>query len=208
MIDLLLLARLLEYPDDDGLLAHLDEAKRALGASGLTKASLDGISGFLQWMGDSDSMTVQESYVEMVDRNRRGSLHLFEHIHGESRDRGSAMVDLQEFYTQRGFAMAPGELPDYLPVILEFASGAPVKESAEFLAELAPLAARLVAEHSRRGSPWAPVLVAVLEACGGTLEDARRVPAASEPEPSVDELWEEPMVEFAGDCTPVPGGKS
>jgi nitrate reductase delta subunit len=205
MSDLVLLARLLEYPDDDGLLAHLPEAESLLREGSLSQRTSEGIASFLTWMRDTDSLVVQESYVEMVDRNRRGSLHLFEHIHGESRDRGGAMIDLQEFYAQRGAPLAEGELPDYLPVILEFAAGAPDREGKEFLAELAPVVARLVAEHARRGSLWAPVLEGVLEVCGGSLDDAHKVPVATDPEPDVDELWEEPLVEFAGDCA-APGG--
>lgn len=207
MSDLVLLARLLEYPDDDGLLAHLPEAASLLREGCLSQRAREGIASFLDWLRDTDSLVVQESYVEMVDRNRRGSLHLFEHIHGESRDRGGAMIDLQEFYAQRGAPLAQGELPDYLPVILEFAAGAPDREGKEFLAELAPVVARLVAEHARRGSLWAPVLEAVLEVCGGSVDDAHKVPLATDPEPELDELWEEPLVEFAGDCG-TPGGET
>jgi len=205
MSDLVLLARLLEYPEDDGLLAHLDEAGALLEAGSLSGRSREGLGAFLSWMRETDSLVVQESYVEQVDRNRRGSLHLFEHIHGESRDRGGAMIDLQEFYAQRGAPLAEGELPDFLPVILEFAAGAPEREAKEFLAELAPVVARLVAEHARRGSLWAPVLEAVLEVCGGSVDDARKVPLAHDAEPELDELWEEPMVEFAGECAPTGG---
>lgn len=199
---LVLLARLMEYPQDDGLLAHLDEAGALLEGCGLSDRSREGVREFLTWMADADPLLVQESYVEQVDRNRRGSLHLFEHVHGESRDRGGAMIDLQEFYAERGAPLAEGELPDFLPVVLEFAAGAPERQGREFLAELAPVVARLVAEHARRGSLWAPVLEAVLEVCGGSLDDARKVPVDAGPEPSLDERWEEPIVEFAGDCTP------
>lgn len=207
MSDLVLLARLLEYPEDAGLLAHLDDAGNLLERSRFQGRVREGLQSFLAWMRETDSLVVQESYVEMVDRNRRGSLHLFEHIHGESRDRGGAMVDLAEFYAQRGLEMSQGELPDFLPVILEFASNAPVREGSDFLGELAPVVARLVAEHGRRGSLWAPVLEAVLVVCGGSLADARKVPQATEAEPAIDEIWEEPMVEFAAACGTAEVGK-
>lgn len=200
MNDLVLLARLLEYPEDDGLLASLSHARELVVASSLGERSKSGLHAFLDGLEASDPLVVQESYVEMVDRNRRGSLHLFEHVHGESRERGGAMIDLQEFYATHGAKLATGELPDYLPVVLEFASQAPAVERGEFLAELLPVVATLVAEHSRKGSLWAPVLEVVLEACGGSLDDARRVRPVSGSEPSVDEIWQEPVVEFSGEC--------
>lgn len=205
--DLLLLSRLLDYPAEDGLLSSLVEARERLEAASFAPEIKAGLAEFLSWLSDTDPFVIQETYVELVDRNRRGSLYLFEHAHGESRERGGAMIDLAEFYRERGLELAKDELPDYLPAVLEFASHAPAKEGALFLRELAHLAEAIYAEHSRRGSLWSPVLAAVVDACGGSIPAARRLVPVSEPEPDIDALWQEPAVEFAGDCAPVLGAK-
>jgi len=200
-----LIARLLEYPEDAGLLAHLDEAFVEVAAVDLPQVARRGLEDFLAWMRMSDPLVVQESYVESVDRSRRGSLHLFEHVHGESRERGAAMIDLRQFYAERGYEMSGSELPDYLPVVLEFASAAPDAERRRFLAEIVPVVARIHAVHARAGSPWEPVLAAALVACGGTLEQSRAQVPETSPEPHVDEAWAEPEVVFSGDCATAKG---
>ncbi|QQS04872.1 MAG: nitrate reductase molybdenum cofactor assembly chaperone [Fibrobacterota bacterium] len=205
MSALALIARILEYPEDTGLLAHLDEAASEIDAADLAPAAREGLEHFLAWVRLTDPIVVQESYVESVDRSRRGSLHLFEHVHGESRERGAAMIDLRQFYAERGFEMAASELPDYLPVVLEFASRAPEAERMRFLAEIVPVVARIHAFHARQGSPWEPVLAAALVASGGTLELSRAQVPDNTPEPSIDELWAEPEVVFSGDCS-TPAG--
>ena len=73
---------------------------------------------------------MQERYVLLFDRTRSLSLHLFEHVYGESRDRGQAMVDLKQLYEQHGLFMSSSELPDYLPLFLEFLSAVPETQSA------------------------------------------------------------------------------
>lgn len=203
MSEALLLARLLDYPEEDGLLAHLEEAQEMLQAAQFPEATRQGIASLIGWLACTDPLTIQETYVEMVDRSRRGSLHLFEHVHGESRERGAAMIDLREFYAQRGMELSSSELPDWLPAILEFSSTAPDGKERQFLSELAPVVGRIVAEHSRQGSLWTPVLDAVLHLCGGSSEASRALPPGA-PEPHIDALWEEPMVEFAGSCA-TPG---
>ena len=79
----------------------------------------------------------EAAYVELFDRGRATSLHLFEHVHGDSRDRGPAMIDLQRTYEQAGLVSRRDELPDYLPVMLEFASTQPPREARAFLGEIA-----------------------------------------------------------------------
>jgi nitrate reductase delta subunit len=131
--------------------------------------------------------------VELFDRGRRYSLHLFEHVHGDSRDRGPAMVDLAQTYERAGLLLAPGELPDYLPVVLEFASTQPPVQAREFLRETANIVRTIFSALLERGSPYASVLAAVLDLAG---ERAQRVEIAAEP--PLDESWEEP--EAFGGC--------
>jgi nitrate reductase delta subunit len=188
------LAWLLRYPDAElrALAPELAAALReeaALGASRL--AELDALAARL---AGGDTLRTESDYVELFDRGRRTSLHLFEHVHGDSRDRGQAMVDLAQTYERAGLVMAPGELPDYLPLVLEFASTQPVKEARAFLAETAHIVRAIFSGLLERGSPYASVPAAVLDLAG---ERAERVDLPAEP--PLDESWAEP--EAFGGCS-------
>ncbi|HEY4956832.1 MAG TPA: nitrate reductase molybdenum cofactor assembly chaperone, partial [Caldimonas sp.] len=182
------LARLLGYPDA-GLRAHLADmrvalhAERALSPSRL--AELDALIGTLQRAATLD---VESDYVALFDRGRATSLHLFEHVHGDSRDRGPAMIDLAQTYEKAGLYLAEGELPDFLPVVLEFTSTQPPREARAFLAEMAHIFNAIFAALQQRGSAYASVLGALLELAG---EQAQPVQVAAE-EP-IDAVWEEPV---------------
>ena len=183
------LARLLGYPDAE-LRAHLADmrdalhAERALSQSRL--AELDALIGTLQRPATLD---VESDYVALFDRGRATSLHLFEHVHGDSRDRGPAMIDLAQTYEKAGLYLAEGELPDFLPVVLEFTSTQPPREARAFLAEMAHIFNAIFAALQQRGSAYASVLGALLELAG---EQAQPVQVAAE-EP-IDAIWEEPVV--------------
>ena len=183
------LARLLGYPDAK-LREHLADmrdaldAERALSASRL--AELDALIGTLQCAATLD---VESDYVALFDRGRATSLHLFEHVHGDSRDRGPAMIDLAQTYEKAGLYLAEGELPDFLPVVLEFTSTQPPREARAFLAEMAHIFNAIFAALQQRGSAYASVLGALLELAG---EQAQPVQVAAE-EP-IDAIWEEPVV--------------
>jgi nitrate reductase delta subunit len=135
----------------------------------------------------------EADYVELFDRGRRTALHLFEHVHGDSRDRGQAMVDLTKTYERAGLYLSPGELPDYLPAVLEFASTQPPQAAREFLSEIAHVVRAIFSALLERGSPYASALAAVLDLAG---EPADRV--ALPAEPAIDETWIEP--EAFGGC--------
>ena len=118
------LARLLSYPDAT-LRRHLPELRQALKEeSALSAARLAELEDLMTWMtgngGSADALGVEEAYVDLFDRGRATSLHLFEHVHGDSRDRGPAMIDLAQTFEKAGLFLAPGEMPDYLPVVLEY----------------------------------------------------------------------------------------
>jgi nitrate reductase molybdenum cofactor assembly chaperone NarJ/NarW len=120
---------------------------------------------------------------------------LFEHVHGDSRDRGPAMVDLALTYQQAGLQLAGGELPDHLPVVLEYASTQPPGQAQAFLRELAHIVRAIFTALQDQHSPYAAVLAAVLELAGERAGAADRV--AIEPEPDLDETWAEPAA-FGG----------
>jgi nitrate reductase delta subunit len=187
------LAWLLRYPDA-GLRAVLAELQQALHEDGALEAGrlaeLDALVARL----DGGGLRAEAEYVELFDRSRRTALHLFEHVHGDSRDRGPAMVDLAQTYERAGLLLAPGELPDYLPVVLEFASTQPPGQAREFLRETAHIVRSIFSVLQECGSPYASALAAVLDLAG---ERAERVTVAEEP--PIDQSWAEP--EAFGGCS-------
>ena len=102
------------------------------------------------------------------------SLHLFEHLHGDSRDRGEAMVDLKQLYVRAGFALSTSELPDFLPVVLEYLSCRDIGEARAMLADCAPILATIARSLIARRSCYAAVLQALLVIAGESLVDAAR----------------------------------
>lgn len=194
-LSLRVLARLLSYPDAE-LRAHLPDmrdallSERALGAARL--AELDAL---MHSLTAQEALEVEAEYVQLFDRGRATSLHLFEHVHGDSRDRGPAMIDLAQTYEQAGLYLAEGELPDYLPVVLEFVSTQPLKEARAFLGEMAHILNAIFSALQQRRSAYASVIGALLEIAG---EKAQAVKVA--PDAPLDESWEEPAV-FGGCST-------
>ena len=139
--------------------------------------------------------------MQLFDRGRGTSLHLFEHVHGDSRDRGPAMIDLAQTYEKAGLLLAPGELPDYLPAVLEFVSTQPPREAKAFLGETAHILSAIFGALQKRESAYASVLGALLELAGEKAQ-----PVAPEAEESLDESWAEPPV-FGGCSTKVRRGR-
>src|SRR5258707_10273976 len=129
------LSALLAYPEAE-VLAHLHELADVLISEGMLSASQQGsIIDFMTELARLAILDAQERYVSLFDRNRSLSLHLYEHVHGESRDRGQAMVQLAELYHLHGLEISVHELPDYLPLFLEFLSLLPTKAAASLLSE-------------------------------------------------------------------------
>jgi len=194
-LTLRVLAHLLRYPDA-AFRAHTTELREALRSeAALPTVRLAELDALLVHLGTRPTLDVEAEYVELFDRGRRTALHLFEHVHGDSRDRGPAMVDLIQTYEKAGLYLGPSELPDYLPVVLEFASSQPPQQAREFLGEIAHIVRVIFSALAARQSPYASVLAAVLELAG---EKAAAVPVA--PEPEMDESWAEPEV-FGGCST-------
>jgi nitrate reductase delta subunit len=191
------LAYLLRYPDA-AMREHLAEVRAAMRDAGaLSRARMTEIDRLLDRLGTADALQVEGEYVETFDRGRRTSLHLFEHVHGDSRDRGPAMVDLAQTYERTGLRLAPDELPDYLPVVLEFASTQPAAQARAFLAETAHIVRSVFSALLDRRSPYASVLAAVLEMAGERVERVERVDLPEER--ALDDEWAEP--EAFGGCS-------
>lgn len=141
----------------------------------------------------------------LFDRSRALSLNLFEHVHGESRDRGGAMVSLLETYREGGFEPATTELPDHLPVLLEFLSTRPFAEARDILADAAHIFEALNARLVRRESPYAAVFAALFQLAGATSDKAALAGLLEQPDiaaddlAALDEIWEESEVRFGPD---------
>lgn len=193
------LARLLGYPDAQ-LRAHLPQMRAALHEeAALPAARLAELDALLAQIARQDPLDAEADYVQLFDGGRRTALHLFEHVHGDSRERGPAMIDLAQTYEKAGLYLAEGEMPDHLPVVLEFASTQPPREAASFLGEIAHLVNLIFNALEQRGSRYASLMGALLDIAG---EPARAV-QLPEDEP-LDASWDEPVA-FDGCASAGPG---
>jgi nitrate reductase delta subunit len=211
MKSLKLLGVLMDYPRDE-MLTHGDELRAALPLVEVSDARRERLSALLERMLGQELLAAQEAWLGLFDRGRSMSLLLFEHIHGESRDRGQAMVDLVETYRKHGFDIAVKELPDYLPLVLEFLSTRPVEEVSDWLSHFAHILELLAARAQERESDYAVVFESLIEIAQGTVDLSlmrRRVsgePRDDTPE-AMDKVWEEEAVRFgveapSADCDP------
>ncbi|MEF2070620.1 nitrate reductase molybdenum cofactor assembly chaperone [Consotaella aegiceratis] len=195
-------AALLTYPNDE-LKAHMGEVRSALQEEGtLARPALRRLEPLLLRIEADDVLDSQAAYSELFDRSRSLALHLFEHVHGESRERGQAMVDLGETYARHGLLMESEELPDYVPAFLEFASCLPEAEAREMLGQPAHVFAALEERLGERGSDYAPVFGAIL-AVAGAKPDGEALAELQQAAPSddistIDEEWEEAPIAFTG----------
>ena len=183
------LAALLSYPDAPhrSVLAELGavlQKERAVSAPRQQE-----IAVLIDSIERADPLQAESDYVELFDRGRSTSLHLFEHVHGDSRERGPAMIDLGQTYEKAGLILAEGELPDYLPAVLEFVSTQPANEAKAFLGEMSHIFNAIFGALQQQGSAYASVLGALLELAGEKAE-----PVTPPAEPPLDESWAEPVV--------------
>ncbi len=206
-----LIGVLLDYPRDE-LWEHGPELLAACDDPALAPARQRQLRGFVQALLDSDPLDAQARWLGSFDRGRSMSLLLFEHIHGESRDRGQAMVDLVDTYRRNGFELDARELPDYLPLLLEFLAHRPQAEARDGLHHGGHIAGMLAARAAERELPHAVLLEILVEAGDGKVNLALLRQRASEEarddtREAMDRLWEEEAVRFgsdapAQDCAP------
>lgn len=196
------LGLLVTYPEQE-LLDALEEFSSVIANSRLSAPTQKGLTALLVTLGSSSLLDAQEGYVRLFDRSTRLSLYLYEHVHGESRDRGQAMVDLRAHYQRFGLVPPDNELPDYVPVFCEFVSVMDEVEANGLLAEVAPLFGLLDSRLTTRNSPYAAVFTALGELSGAQLdaseiEDADEGPdlATESSFEALDKVWEESEVTF------------
>ncbi|CAK0765405.1 nitrate reductase 1 molybdenum cofactor assembly chaperone [Azospirillaceae bacterium] len=192
---------LLTYPDwPAGEVADAVEA--CLDAECLLPGSTrEGVAALLAWLRREDDLTLQEDYVALFDRNRTLSLHLYEHLLGESRDRGQAMVDLIGLYQRNGFMPTERELPDFLPLVCEFLSEIPGEQAQAVLGDAVTVLTALQQRLEQRGSRYAAVFSGLIALSGGKPDAAvlAKLLAGSEDQDSLealDRVWAEEPVRF------------
>jgi len=155
-----LLSALLDYPEQE-LLDHLPEVRGEIGKSQEIDATeKEAIRKFLSHLEDTDLTRLQEEYVKTFDLAPEHSLHLTHHLFGDDNDknRGPALIDLGELYKDYGVKAMTNELPDYLPLVLEFVAGLEQDEAAVFLSDANKVLGVLAANLAKAGSPYAPLL--------------------------------------------------
>lgn len=158
------LSALLCYPEAE-LIEALPELRQALAGCTQERAlrpHADALQGFLGYLQDNSLRQLQEEYVLTFDRSRKQAMYIFEHVYGEDRDRGSAMVDLLEEYRKHGFELGDDELPDYLPALLEFFSHIPPAQAEKLLGDAVHVVAHIAGMLRESRSPYAAVLDAVV----------------------------------------------
>ncbi len=199
------LSALLSYPSKELQEAAGEISQVLEGEALLSPEALGAIKPLIKEMAGWDLYDLQERFVLLFDRSRTLSLNLFEHVHGESRERGPAMLDLLETYRAGGYELHATELPDHLPILLEFMSTLPEAEAMELLKDAGHIIAALAERLTRRESPYAAVMAGLSELAGIDKSDelvAELLKVADDdPEDldALDKIWEEAEVTFGPD---------
>lgn len=199
-----ILSLLLSYPTEE-LMQAMPDLNAALAAdTALSEHEKAAMLKLAEDIGGLDLYDAQERYVLLFDRTRSLSLHLFEHVHGESRDRGQAMVDLMAMYETAGFEIGAKELPDYLPMFLEFLSTREEEDARELLGQTVHIVSALRERLRKRKSVYGNAF-RVLEAIArGKADPAAVAEILKEPDDNpedleaLDRIWEEEAVTFGG----------
>lgn len=196
------LALLLSYPTE-ATRALLPAAAEVLEADARLPAAVRrALARLAEEIGTADLYEAQERYVWLFDRTRSLSLNLYEHVHGESRDRGQAMVALLELYRSKGLELSANELPDHLPVFLEFLSTLPDGEAASLLGEAAHVLTALGERLHKRQSPYRAVFGALAALAADAADAEALAVLMAEPDDNpddleaMDRLWAETAVTF------------
>ena len=197
MKTLKILGYLLTYPSREQITALPEFSNLLKREKWLSAESLESLGHLMGWMGEQDLLDLQEEFVALFDRTPSLCLHLFEHVHGDSRDRGQAMVDLSSLYKDSGLLINTEEMPDFLPLFLEYLSMIEVTEATENLGEIVNVLGVLMGRLENRKSPYAAVFKSLIEAASrkpdpkavkeALMETAGKASTFDE----LDEAWEE-----------------
>jgi nitrate reductase molybdenum cofactor assembly chaperone len=154
-----ILSLLLDYPSNEvkenltGIMDVIEEEAY------LSKSQCRKLQVFLDYAQSLPLAEWQMQYVQLFDFSSNSNLYLFDHVYGDSRERGQAMVDLTEMYTQSGFMPCSNELPDYLPLFLEYLSLLKVaKDSETLLKEVSHVLANMKKALEKKETPYQHLL--------------------------------------------------
>jgi nitrate reductase delta subunit len=194
------LGLLLDYPKQE-LISNLDDILQAFVDEALLSVeTLLQVSGVVSYLKETELLELQKRYVALFDNTRSLSLYLFEHVHGDSKARGQAMVDLTENYKNSGLSLEQVELPDFIPTFLEYISVQPVEEGKKLLGEPVNIFAVLSRRMHKNKVEYAPVFDAIIELSGATSDDKIVAEvAANEKAIDFDKEYEEEPVTFGFD---------
>lgn len=194
------LAALLSYPSEE-LKANIGEVATAIDEeASLGRSERRRLSALFKRFASEDLLDLQSTYSELFDRSRSLSLHLFEHVHGDSRERGQAMIDLSQQYMESGFFLESAELPDFVPVFLEYSSCLAAADARDMLGQPAHVFAALAERLDKRGSDYGAIFHALVSLANARVDsDARAVVDQNTPAEDaadIDSEWEEAPVSF------------
>lgn len=206
MQTLKVLAILLSYPDE-AVCKSADDLVEVLKQENLLpKKTLKNLLGFIEDYKNKNFFELQERFVATFDRSRGHCLNLFEHIHGESKDRGQAMVDLIDVYSQKGLFIDKKELPDYLPLFLEYLSLCSAKEAKDSLGDIIDIIAVIGGHLTKNKSPYKVIFNALEDLSKvkankfKVAESVQNAPKEPETLDELDELWQEQEA-FSGESS-------
>lgn len=195
------ISRLLDYPTDE-----LQQAKAPLVELIKENSDIDDDSrqlllALVEQLCDGDIYDIQANYDALFEKGRSVSLLLFEHVHGESKERGQAMVDLMNIYQSRGYNVAVKELPDYLPLFLEFLSEQELEFIQEYLQDIAHILALIETRLHKKGSQYACLFTVLIQLSGAEVSAAEIVAQVNAEKPddtfaAIDEAWEDKEIRF------------
>lgn len=195
-----ILSLLLAYPTVEIQAASCEFSDILSGEGLVPDDHLPPLRALIEEYRTGELLDLQERYVLLFDRTRSLSLHLFEHVHGESRDRGQAMVDLQAMYEERGLAIDSKELPDFIPLFLEFLSTLPQDEALDLLSQPAHVIAALGERLARRETNYAAVMLALAAIVEADPKSTKALLEEPDDDPNdleaLDAVWEAENVTF------------
>ncbi len=202
---LALISRLIDYPTAELVSAKSDVVSFIENDQHLSSADKAGLLGFVEQRFAMDLLDWQSDYDAMFERGRTLSLLLFEHIHGESRDRGQAMIDLIEQYKAAGLEIGMRELPDYIPLFLEFASTQGETNARGWLQDVAHILALLKVRLDKRDSEYGNLFTALVNLAQVDIDYADLAQQVKgekrdDTKEAIDKVWEEEMVKFGPDA--------
>ena len=151
------LSYLLDYPQEEWM-THLPTLRQWLASEELDDSEREALTAFFDHLANTDLIELQRVYVDTFDLKAQHSLYLTHHLLGDDKNRGPALIDLGEYYRAWGMESIEGELPDYLPLMLEFTANLEEDEANMFLSQFGKVLGVLADNLEQSESAWAPLV--------------------------------------------------